>query len=76
MATRVTELMSKGAWKFKPTELKQALLAAVSVGLVVQRYEIGKDGRIVVVTACGASAAPVDDLDSELAEFEARHGKG
>jgi hypothetical protein len=68
--------MSKECWKFKPTELKQALLAALSVGLVVQRFEISKDGQIVVVTANQVTATSAVDLDRELADFEARHGSG
>jgi hypothetical protein len=46
----------------------------MAAGLIVQRIEIDKHGKIVVWAANQASAAP-DDLDNELAEFEARHGQ-
>jgi hypothetical protein len=60
-----------------------------AAGLYVVRLEVQRDGLIVVVTGkpgevcnaveldplLGATAAP-DDLDRELAEFNARHDKG
>jgi len=49
--------------------------AAMAAGLVVHRMET-KDGRVIIVTSGGRSTAPIDELDRELAEFEARHGKG
>jgi hypothetical protein len=39
----------------------------------IARVEIGRDGKIVVVTQ--QPAGQQDDLDRELAEFEARHGQ-
>jgi hypothetical protein len=41
----------------------------------IVRVEIANDGRIVIVTAEARCAAQDDDLDRELAEFEARHGQ-
>ena len=38
------------------------------------RVEIGRDGKIVIVTQQEA-AGPQDELDRELAEFEVRHGQ-
>jgi hypothetical protein len=53
---------------------KQLVKAVVDAGVSVQRVELGADGKIVVVAAnAGESSAPGDDLDRELAEFEARH---
>jgi hypothetical protein len=44
----------------------------------VQRVEIDKDGKIVIVTGSSASKPLTTDelLDKELAEFEAGHGQG
>jgi hypothetical protein len=39
----------------------------------VQRIEIDKDGKIIVVT--GKPAECAGDLDRELAEFEAKHAR-
>ena len=61
--------------------LRGRLRAAVSGvragGLEVARVEIGNDGRIVVIASSTqlAPSAPDDDLDRELAEFEARNGQ-
>jgi hypothetical protein len=44
-------------------------------GIVVARIEIGADGKLVVVTQ-QEGAFPQDELDRELAEFEARHDQG
>ncbi len=67
--------MARGPCTFKQRDATRAARAAIAAGLVVQRIEIDKRGKIVVVTAGTASAEP-DDLDKELAEFEARNGQG
>ena len=46
-----------------------------AAGVDIARVEIARDGRIVIVTA-EAQPAVQDDLDRELAEFEAKHGQG
>ena len=67
--------MARGSCTFKQSDATRAAKAAMAAGLVVQRIEFRRDGRIVVVTAGQALPhASVDDLDSELAEFEARRG--
>jgi hypothetical protein len=66
--------MARGACTFKQNDVTRALRATLAAGVAVLRVEIDKFGKIVVVTAGQASAAP-DDLDKELAEFEARHGQ-
>jgi hypothetical protein len=70
--------MPRGAQTFKQADLTRAIKAAVKAGLRVQRALVRADGLIVLdfngppIAMSGA----VDDLDSELAEFEARHGQG
>jgi hypothetical protein len=66
--------MARGSCNFRQRDLTCALRAAVDAGIAVQRIEIRSDS-VVVVTG-DMSSAPVDDLDRELAEFEARHGQG
>ena len=63
--------MARGHSTFKQTDLTRALRAARAAGVNVQRFEIDKDGKIVIVT--GNAAAPDNDLDRELTDFEARH---
>ncbi len=67
--------MARGPCTFKQQDVTRALRAAVAAGIEVQRFEIAKDGRIVIVTSSGKPAASLDDLDRELIEFEARHGQ-
>jgi hypothetical protein len=63
---------------FKKTDVTRATRAVLDAGLDVARIEIEKDGRIVVVPGKpdGQADALSDDLDRELAEFEAQHGQG
>jgi hypothetical protein len=66
--------MSRRPSTFKQQDVTRALRAAVAAGIEVQRVEIAKDGRIVIVASPGAAASSLDDLDRELIQFEARHG--
>ena len=68
--------MARGPNKFKQRDVTRALRAAMAAGIEVGRFEIGTDGKIVVVPAEGSPMVPVDDLDRELADFEMRHGQG
>jgi hypothetical protein len=70
--------MSRGAQTFKQGDVTRAIKAAVKAGLKVQRAEVRSDGSIVLDFNGPpvATSGTVDDLDSELAEFEARHGQG
>ena len=55
--------------------MTRALRGAAKAGMNVGRVEIAKDGRIIVVPSSLMSVtAPQDELDRELAEFEARNG--
>jgi hypothetical protein len=60
--------------KFKQHDVERAVRAAQATGLEVHRIEIDKDGKIVIVTAGDKppQATTEDELDRELAEFEAR----
>jgi hypothetical protein len=42
-------LMSRGAHSFKQGDVTKALKGAVNAGLAVKRFEIDRDGRIVVI---------------------------
>ena len=66
--------MSRRPCTFRQTDVTRALRAAKAAGVDVQRFEIDRDGKIVVVAGKpGVTDTPRDDLDQELAEFEARH---
>jgi len=60
--------MPRARCTFRQRDLRLAVETAKAAGLEIGRVEIGRDGKIVVVTG----KAP-DDLDRELADFEARH---
>jgi hypothetical protein len=59
-------------------EITRAIKAAMDAGLTDYRVEV--DGGKVVVLPGGSTpqraASETEDLDRELAEFEASHGKG
>lgn len=48
-------LLAGGKCAFKQIDVTRALRAAVAAGIVVQRYEIHKDGMIVVVALAATS---------------------
>lgn len=68
--------MARCACTFKQQDLTRALRGARAAGFTVQRAEIDKSGKIVVTFAGEGPSSPPDDLDRELAEFEARRGQG
>ena len=60
--------------KFSPRDLTTAIKAVGRAGVSIFRVEIDPTGKIVMVTDKGG--APLDDdLNRELAEFEARHAR-
>jgi hypothetical protein len=63
---------------FKERDVTRAAKAVLAAGLDIARVEIGKDGGIIVVPGKpeAQAAALSDDLDRELAEFNAHHGQG
>jgi hypothetical protein len=61
----------------RPTRrLDSAVKVLISAGVGIARVEIDNTGKIVIITGSGAEARPVDDLDQELADWEAKHGAG
>jgi hypothetical protein len=70
-AAFATQKRTRGACKFKQCDVTRAVKAAVKAGVTVTRIEIAPDGKIVIATGTDASI-PSDDLDRELAAFEAR----
>ena len=63
---------------FRQQDVTRAVKAVAAAGVHIARVEIDKSGKIVIVTGKSQEPAPAsqDDLDQELAEFEARHGQG
>lgn len=62
---------------FRQRDIARAVRAVQSTGVGVARVEIGSDGKISILTGKpieGGQPGGQDDLDRELAEFEARHG--
>jgi hypothetical protein len=43
--------MSRGQQTFKQGDVTKALKAAVKAGIAIERFEIDKNGKIVIVTA-------------------------
>jgi hypothetical protein len=74
--------MSRRAQTFKQGDMVKALKASTIAGLSVRRSVIDlTDGKIVIEygepeAVTTVTVAPTDYLDRELAEFEARNGKG
>lgn len=48
--------MARGACTFKQQDVTRALKATVAAGIEVQRIEIGKDGKIVILAGPPAEA--------------------
>jgi stringent starvation protein B len=67
--------MARALSTFRQADVTRAVKAVRSAGVNIARVEVARDGRIVIITAEAQCAAQDDDLDRELAEFEARHGQ-
>lgn len=57
---------------FKQHDLTRAVRGAIDGGVEIQRIEIDPNGKIVLITGHKPKSDD-DELDQELAEFEARH---
>jgi hypothetical protein len=60
--------MPRAPCTFRQRDLRLAVETARTAGLEIGRVEIGRDGKIALITGKAA-----DDLDRELADFEATH---
>jgi hypothetical protein len=69
--------MSRTRQHFRQSDLVKALKAMTKAG-VQGRVEIAPDGRMIIIAGKPGSEqnSGADDLDRELAEFEAHHGTG
>jgi len=53
--------MSRGQQTFKQRDVTKALKAAVKAGIAIERFEIDKDGKIIIVTAKAKDAVNGDN---------------
>jgi hypothetical protein len=69
--------MTRASSTFRQQDVTRALKAVTAAGVDIARIEIDKAGKIVIVTTNESQGGPAvqDDLDRELAAFEARHGQ-
>jgi hypothetical protein len=66
--------MSRGVQIFRHTDVKKATIAVLGAGLEVQRVEIDRAGKIVIVTGAARSQAP--ETAAEKAEVLAGADEG
>jgi hypothetical protein len=57
------EIVPRGPCRFRQRDLTAAVKGARAAGLEIVRVEIGKDGKIVVVT--GKLEVPISDIADE-----------
>jgi hypothetical protein len=53
--------MSRGQQTFKQRDVTKALKAAVKAGIAIERFEIDKNGKIIIVTAKAKDAVNGDN---------------
>ena len=56
--------------------LDSAVRALTAAGERIARIEIDSSGKIAIICASGAEDNSENDLDKELARWEAQHGQG
>jgi hypothetical protein len=67
--------MSRGRCTFRQRDVTAALKAVVAAGMPVAGVKIDSDGNIVLLIQRSVGDL-LNELDTELADFEARHGQG
>ncbi|RME97122.1 MAG: hypothetical protein D6773_16215 [Alphaproteobacteria bacterium] len=67
--------MTRRPCAFRQQDVTRAVRGAKKAGIDLARIEIAQDGKIVLVAENGGTTEEPNDLDRELEEFEARHGK-
>jgi len=60
--------MSRRAATFRQADVTKAVKAVAAAGVEIQRIEVARDGKIVIVTGKAEPAAPQDELDRWLSE--------
>jgi hypothetical protein len=70
--------MRRAPAPFRQADVTKAIKGTVAAGVDIARVEIDAAGKIVIVPGkpTEVPATPVDELDRELVEWEARHGEG
>jgi hypothetical protein len=63
--------MARGKCAFRQSDLTRAFKAARAAGVEVARYEIAKDGRIIVVPVGAESVS--NSADNEVEKWLAKH---
>jgi hypothetical protein len=68
--------MSRRPYAFRECDVRRAIKATSSAGMVIAAVEIGARGEIrIVVDRQRGQPSCIDELDRELAAFEGRHGQ-
>lgn len=67
--------MARRPSTFRQRDITRALRGAKAAGIQIHRVEIDRAGTIVIVPTNHISQTTADELDLELAAFEARHGQ-
>jgi len=65
--------MARARSTFRQQDVTRAVKAVVAAGVGIARVEIDKEGKITIIAA--TATEPENDLDRELAEFEACHAR-
>jgi hypothetical protein len=69
--------MARAPSTFRQQDVTRAVKAVAAAGVDIARVEIDKAGKITIIAATAPMIRPQDDnLDTELQEWEARHGQG
>jgi hypothetical protein len=55
--------MSRGPQTFKQGDVAKALKGALNAGLTIRRFEIDKDGKIIVITGGAGELASANEWD-------------